>query len=116
MRLGGDGADGVGVPDDQVGIGAHCDPTLTRVQVQDLGCVGAGDGHKHVLVHLPCGLGVTWTRNRKSKTFLHLKFDATATLLVEHCLAVVDFRVKGTVSEAVQITANPINTAIASLN
>lgn len=57
MCLGRDGADGVCVPDDQVGVGAHGDPALTRVQVQDLGCVGAGDGNKHVLVHLARRLG-----------------------------------------------------------
>lgn len=59
MRLGSDGADGVRVPDDQVSIRANGDPTLTGVQVQDLGRVGAGDGHKHVLIHLACSLGGT---------------------------------------------------------
>lgn len=54
--LGSDGADGVRVPDDQIGIGPYGDPTLTRIQVQDFGSVGAGDGHEHVLVHLTCSL------------------------------------------------------------
>lgn len=56
MCLRSDGADGVRVPDDEVGVGAHGDPTLTGVQVQDLGRVGAGDRHEHVLVHLACSL------------------------------------------------------------
>lgn len=55
--LGSDGADRVCVPDDQVGIRAHGNPALTRVQVQDFGCVGAGYSHKHVLVHFTCSLG-----------------------------------------------------------
>lgn len=57
MCLGSDGADGVCVPDDQVGVRAHGDPPLARVQVQDLCCVGAGHCHKHVLIHLACSLG-----------------------------------------------------------
>lgn len=65
MCLGSDGADGVCVPDDQVGIRAHGDPTLTRVQVQDLSCVGAGDCHKHVLIHLTCSLGWDTSENRE---------------------------------------------------
>lgn len=56
MRLGGDGADSVRVPDDQVGVGAHGNPAFTGVQVQDLGGVGARHGNKHVLVHLAGGL------------------------------------------------------------
>ena len=54
--LGRHGAHRVRVPDDQVCVGAHGDPALARVQVQDLGCVGAGHRHKHVLVHLARGL------------------------------------------------------------
>lgn len=56
MCLCSDGADRVCVPDDQVSIGANSDPTLTWVQVQDLSCIGAGNRHKHVLIHLTCSL------------------------------------------------------------
>lgn len=56
VRLSSDGADGICVPDDQISIGADGDPTLARIQVQDFGSVGAGDGHEHVFVHLPCSL------------------------------------------------------------
>ena len=44
------------VPDDYVSIGAPSDPTFPRVQVEDLGCVGAGDGYKLVLIHLASSL------------------------------------------------------------
>ena len=57
MCLGSDGADGVRVPDDQVGVRAHSDPALPGVQVEDLSCVGAGHCHEHVLVHLTGSLG-----------------------------------------------------------
>jgi len=56
VRLGRDGVHHVRVPDDQVGVGAHGDPALAGVEVQDLGGVGAGHRHKHVLVHFARGL------------------------------------------------------------
>lgn len=70
VSLGSDGADGVRVPDDQVGIWADGNPTLTRVQVQDLSCVGAGDCHKHVLVHLACSLGGEEAKQRTVRIYL----------------------------------------------
>lgn len=68
--LGSDGADGVRVPDDQVGIGTDSNPTLTRVQVEDLSCVGASDCHKHVLVHLACSLGGKQAKQRMVSLYL----------------------------------------------
>ena len=73
MCLGSDGADGVCVPDDQVGIRADGNPTLTRVQVQDLGCIGAGDRHKHVLIHFTCGLGGKRAKTGDNKLSFLLK-------------------------------------------
>lgn len=57
MSLGRDCLDAVGVPDDQVGVGAHGDASLPRVQVEDFGSVRAGHSHKLVLIHLASHLG-----------------------------------------------------------
>lgn len=49
------GRDDVGnvrVPQYQVSIRAHSNAALTRVQVEDFGCIGAGYSHKLILVHL----------------------------------------------------------------
>ena len=52
MVLGGDDLGDVGVPEHQVRVGAHRHTALPGVQVEKLGCVGAGHRHKVVLVHL----------------------------------------------------------------
>lgn len=57
MSLGRDCLDAVRVPDDQVGVGAHGDAPLPRVQVEDFGGVCAGHSHKLVLIHLASHLG-----------------------------------------------------------
>lgn len=51
MALGGDDLGGVGVPQHQVCVGAHSDAALAWIQVEDLGSVGAGHGHKLVFIH-----------------------------------------------------------------
>lgn len=85
MCLGSDGADGVCVPDDKVGIRAHGNPTLTRVQVQDLGCIGAGDCHEHVLIHLSCSLGGKQEKTRDSKlSFFFFLKKVTGTPFTLH--------------------------------
>ena len=43
VRVGRDGASGLGVPHDDVGVGAGLDDALARVDVEDLGGVGRGD-------------------------------------------------------------------------
>lgn len=68
VGLGGDGFHAVGVPDDQVGVGSHSDAALPGVKVEDFGCIGAGHGHKLVLVHLPCDLkGTTHARTHQTQ-------------------------------------------------
>lgn len=52
MALGRDDLCDVWVPEDQVRIRTHGDAALARVQVENLGGVGAGHGHKLVFVHL----------------------------------------------------------------
>lgn len=52
VSLGRDCLDAVRIPDDQVGVGAHGDAPLPRVQVEDFGCICAGHSHKLVLIHL----------------------------------------------------------------
>ena len=47
-----DGAAGLGVPDDDVGVGALGDAALARIDVERLGGVGAGHGHEAARVHL----------------------------------------------------------------
>lgn len=56
LSFGGDGLHPVGVPDDNVGIGAHCNPALAWIKVEDFSSVGRSDCHKLVFVHLPHGL------------------------------------------------------------
>lgn len=56
VRLGRDGLHTVRVPDDQVRIRSHRNATFPGVKVEDLGCVGAGNSHKLVLIHLPSDL------------------------------------------------------------
>lgn len=57
VSLGRDCLDAVRIPDDQVGIGAHGNAALARVQVEDFGGVCAGHSHELVLVHLASHLG-----------------------------------------------------------
>ena len=53
VALGRDDFGDVRVPQHQVCVGAHCNAPLAGVQIKDLGSVGAGDGYKLVLIHLP---------------------------------------------------------------
>jgi hypothetical protein len=53
MCLGGDGALGARIPDDDVGVGADGDDALSRIEVEDLGGVGARDGDETRRVHYP---------------------------------------------------------------
>lgn len=51
MALGRDNLRDVWVPEDQISIRTHSDATLTGVQVENLGGVGAGHSNKLVFVH-----------------------------------------------------------------
>lgn len=39
------------IPEHQIGVRAHGDASFARVQVEDLGGVGAGHSHELILVH-----------------------------------------------------------------
>lgn len=52
-----------GVPDDDVCVGTDRDAALLGVDVEDLGCVGAGDGHEAGSVHL-AGVHSLFPNNR----------------------------------------------------
>lgn len=51
VALSGDDLGGVWVPQHQIGVRAHGDAPFARVQVEDLGGVGAGHCNKLVFVH-----------------------------------------------------------------
>lgn len=51
MGLGGNGAFPVGIPDDNVGVRADGNNTLSRIQVEDFGSVRAGDSNESHGVH-----------------------------------------------------------------
>lgn len=66
VGLGGDDLGAVRVPQHQVGIWTHSNATFAGVKVEDLGGVGAGHGHKLVLVHLARHLKPTGGQSRIS--------------------------------------------------
>lgn len=86
--LGSDGANGVCVPDDQISIRAHSHATLPGIQVQDLSCVSAGHSHKHVLVHLPSGLGYRRKKRKKNISPTNLKTTTHCRRLSKEMLCV----------------------------
>lgn len=53
VALGRDDFGGVWVPQQQIGVRAHGDAPFARVQVENLGGVGAGHRNKLVFVHFP---------------------------------------------------------------
>lgn len=48
VRLHGDGAFGVRIPDDNISIGTLGDAALLRIQIEYFSCIRAGDGHKSI--------------------------------------------------------------------
>lgn len=62
LKFGTDGFDAVWVPDDNVSVRAHCNPTFAWVQVEDFSCISRGDRHKLVFIHLAHGLTESGTQ------------------------------------------------------
>lgn len=56
VALSRDDLGGVWVPQHQIGVRTHGDASLARVQVEDLGGVGAGHSNKLVFIHFSCHL------------------------------------------------------------
>lgn len=53
VALGGDDSRGLGVPYDQVRVGAHSHSSFPWVKIEDLGCICTGHSNKLILVHFP---------------------------------------------------------------
>lgn len=66
----------LGVPHHHVSVRVLGDAAFLRVEVEDFGCVAAGDGHKSILVHFAAvleGEEKDWWGEEKQKMYIFME-------------------------------------------